>query len=66
MKEKNSCDCSKATTEDELSINNNDEIFGPMPYDGKWTNLILSVKYYLIKICRDRCTRDFRRRRNYR
>jgi hypothetical protein len=61
MKEKNSCDCSKTTTKDELSINNNDEIFASMPYDGKWTNLILSVKYYLIKICRDRCTRYVRR-----
>jgi hypothetical protein len=35
MKEKLPCDCSKATTEDELSINNNDEIFASMPYDGK-------------------------------
>jgi hypothetical protein len=61
MKGKIPCDCSQTITEDELNTNNNDEIFAPMPYDGKWTNIILSVKYFLIKICRARCARDLQR-----
>ncbi len=41
LEEKISCDSSKTITEDELNTNNNDEIFAPISYDAKWTNITL-------------------------